>query len=645
MGLHDQPQIDANGSSIRYAVDSKVLQSVPESQLSSSIPIVHDSLPTSLGTDRPYYQGASSRLTDSPVSPLHHGIANMSVSDPVPTQQVLNLSDSEQDLLAKANAKIAGWQQRLSQAYEGALTLNCDMVSVLALAKDRSATLKNLAIDSATVISSAPFLESLIQAFETFSLELIAKSIVLESVKKLTIINSGMGSSKSISYHPEMSELIFAGKFEVGDMYDVQEIKTLVAHLLRMSERWLSSFFTHSLLPAFQDRINVAFGKVVPIVFDIDTMLKNCHNPENQLKILQTITYETGITRQFWQLSDSSGRKLAQLIDRMRGKNAKEHRAEQIKDDLALPINERLDSPNVLLPMMFAFEKACETPSVAQVLRDTISEIHFRMIPGYNPDAKSLAFYRSLSEPPVLLSDFYTNQLPKSLILVYTGSFEAGEKGCFNRYEWDHFLQQYFLIKERVLMDSLFRTTIPEFETRLQAALFHPVKIDINWLSMFPVAIASDADKRLKIAEPLCGHHSAHVLLPIVDAIEEISAQSVEARTQLSCINRILVECVHESNATAQAFLESGDSVTGDSLPHSNWMTLHCVYPLAKTSGYFDFVEMKQFLRSGFKIPIPESEKGLNGFGEKLGSTTRKLGDELGKIGESLSTSVQKLLH
>ena len=137
------------------------------------------------------------------------------------------------------------------------------------------------------------------------------------------------------------------------------------------------------------------------------------------------------------------------------------------------------DSPNVLIPLVEAIEFVCSRhASVTEAIAAALSEIHFAMIPGPALVA-SLTLHQGVDTPVVAPSRVGVPPI-KGGVLMYTGCFESGSKGCHTKQYIIDVFEEHFRCREKGYVHELMAKTVPHCNQNLSAVIGVPVEIEVG---------------------------------------------------------------------------------------------------------------------------------------------------------------------
>ena len=224
-------------------------------------------------------------------------------------------------------------------------------------------------------------------------------------------------------------------------------------------------------LPEAIKRIQTAVGREVAVNFDLVTMLGSCTTQADRLPAARTVVTRTKMTAKAAVAAKSGFASIVRSATAMANKAQDKPPPDAVKKE-----EEPFNSPNALIPLVEAIEFVCSRhPSVTQAIAAAISTVHFAMIPGAALVA-SLALHQAVDSPVVAPSRAGVPPI-KDGVLVYTGCFEAGSKGCHTKQYIIDVFEEHFRCREKGYVRRP-RIVSDHFLPQFSAPSLSPDKID-----------------------------------------------------------------------------------------------------------------------------------------------------------------------
>jgi len=282
-----------------------------------------------------------------------------------------------------------------------------------------------------------------------------------------------------------------------------------------------------------------------------------------------------------------------------------------------------------------AIEFVCSRhPSVTQAIAAAISTIHFAMIPGAALVA-SLALHQAVDSPVVAPSRAGVPPI-KDGVLVYTGCFEAGSKGCHTKQYIIDVFEEHFRCREKGYVHELMAKSVPTANQQLSQVIGFPVEIEVAWPAIFHENLKTS--QRLTIAETLCGGNSQFVIQPLVQAIRTVVTKLDETVPAMEAaagppdnplknrIRRVVITSTPGEQAKASINLQP----LAQGADMSSALIYTCAFERGNR-GCLDVTDFKKDVRQLFGIATPKDESGVHAGLEKADATLSKVAADVSK--------------
>jgi len=541
---------------------------------------------------------------------------------------------------------IPDWSSRLSTALmqpaEIVLPFK-EIVDPIADGKARLKTLRALVMGAQGTVeqglafakseSTIPIVEAVVQAFELACRDTTVRADIGAQVKRVVFAACPPGQAKSLQID-ETGSFVYCAAFHAGKdgIFNKKEILYFLEDRFFAQEREIVNRFATDGLPKLIERLHRAVGAPVNVQIDVPAMLATCAEKAGRLGTARTLVTRTKMTEKASVAAKSTldflNHKAATLASKA-SKTAPPPRPEPA------PEKEPVNSPNVLLPLVEAFEFCCgQHESVRAAIASVISTITIVMTPG-DALVATLNLHQAVGEPIVAPSPHGVPPIQNG-VLVYNGCFEAGHKGCFTKSTIIDILEAHFRCQEKGYVHGLMEHTVPDANGRLSSVMGKAVDIEVQWTTIFRDGLTTA--QRLDIAQTLAGTGSQFVIQPMVQGISTVVQKIDEAVPQHEMaagppdnpvkqkIARVVICGI--AGATAKPLLALVPLAAGADAGMALMYT--CAFERG-ASGAFDVVDFKANLRRLFGIETPKDEKGLSAMLGKADATVTKMGSELSK--------------
>eukprot|EP00041_Stephanoeca_diplocostata_P009643 m.150502 g.150502 ORF g.150502 m.150502 type:complete len:393 (-) comp17827_c0_seq2:466-1644(-) len=337
----------------------------------------------------------------------------------------------------------------------------------------------------------------------------------------------------------------YTGVFELGTKgyLDKEAVSTFYETNFHARERILVTRFATDTLPTIQKRIARATGNNRFVFdFDIPKLLANVTDCDKRLKMARVLVSKVGMTRKM----DSMMRKGEKMVNNTASmiEVALTGESEQFKSDPTAVDNEVYTSPNVVEPLVSAIEDTCSSPEISSLFASSISGVYFVTAAPGAP--KTLTIRESPSSVTCASPSKDGSVAFRRHVLVYTGAFDEGTKGCFSQREALEVLESFYLGKEKGMVMELLRDALPRSNEVLRACTTNAAEIEIVWSTIFHPGLIPGA-QRLEVAENFCHNGSAMVLQPLTSAFNYIlhNTTALDVRALMAArISRVVIQSV-----------------------------------------------------------------------------------------------------
>lgn len=275
-------------------------------------------------------------------------------------------------------------------------------------------------------------------------------------------------------------------------------------------ERELVTKFIHVGLPEAERRLRIALGRQIKIDMDLVTLLGQCSAQRKRLDTARTIVTRTKMVQKATSKARQTFNSVVTKANAIAGKFSEE------KKETAADLE--CNSPNVLLPLIEAFEYCCQIePRNATTLAAAVGQITFVLVSASKDKKSTLTLHQSIGTPAISPSPVAAPVVQDG-VLVYSGHFEAGYTGCFSKAEVINFLEGHFRCQEQSKIKLMMAEIVPAVNARLGFIHGHPMELEVVWPAILHPALK--LERRLEICSILTDRDSKLVVGPLVDALE-----------------------------------------------------------------------------------------------------------------------------
>jgi hypothetical protein len=224
----------------------------------------------------------------------------------------------------------------------------------------------------------------------------------------------------------------------------------------------------------------------------------------------------------------------------------------------------------------------------------------------------------------------------KDGVLVYTGCFEAGSKGCHTKQYIIDVFEEHFRCREKGYVHELMAKSVPTANQQLSQVIGFPVEIEVAWPAIFHENLKTP--QRLTIAEALCGGNSQFVIQPLVQAIRTVVTKLDETVPAMEAAagppDNPLKNRVRRVVITSTPGEQAKPSISLQPLAQGADMSSALIYTCAferGNRGCLDVTDFKKDVRQLFGIATPKDESGVHAGLEKADATLSKVAADVSK--------------
>lgn len=460
-------------------------------------------------------------------------------------------------------------------------------------------------------------LEHMVEAFELSTKEPAVKNDIAAKIDRVEFVNLPKGTpmrERRMELHNGALVVFMILSGGSSGVPHLQQFKEFFEQQFYAEERYLVTRFVHESLPTSVARISAAIGHPIKFEFDIIGEISKAQTQGERLPAAQTLVSISGTERNMVAASRQLDEAVTAIVRATEKTLTGTARPKPGKQSIDV-----FHSPNFLKPLVFAIEKIMSyDPIVAQTIAQCISTIHVENLPGKDRKQKLLGLAAAPTAP--LLQPTPNGMPPMANgVLVYKMVLNAGSGGLFNEKEIEEFFEEHFKCHEKAMVNQLIAAHAPAAQEALSGLFHRPFPIEFVWGSIFADNLTTK--ERLVTAEALTQKNSEHVLTVIVKSFQEVLATENARAAIMPVITKIAIQATPgtASNLKPGLYLAPAGPTGGQVLVYAPVLA-------RGARGCLSELDFKTHLRQLFQLPVPSSDRGLNGSYQRMANEVNKIG-------------------